>query len=136
LSPSCAAPEYQAPSHQYSKTRASIVGETLRVEGGNPPLAIEWVPQDVDLSVQSMMVYNPKGMAARMLAIPQQLLPPMSGNTEWPAHTTANQFFKILQELVGKLINQRLSGVEGQVNEMLDLIQAREDVLRKAQLEM
>jgi hypothetical protein len=110
--------------------------ETPRVEGGNPPLAIEWVPQDVDLSVQSMMVYNPKGMASRMLAIPQELLPPMSGNAEWPAHTTANQFFKILQELVGKLINQRLSGVEGQVNEMLELMQAREDVLRKAQSEM
>jgi hypothetical protein len=110
--------------------------ETPRVEGGNPPLAIEWVPQNVDLSVQSMMVYNPKGMASRMLAIPQELLPPMSGNAEWPAHTTANQFFKILQELVGKLINQRLSGVEGQVNEILELIQAREDVLRKAQLEM
>jgi hypothetical protein len=56
--------------------------ETPRVEGGNPPLAIEWVPQDVDLSVQSMMVYNPKGMASRMLAIPQELLPPMSGNAE------------------------------------------------------
>jgi hypothetical protein len=54
--------------------------ETPTVEGGNPPLAIEWVPQDVDLSVQSMMVYNPKGMAAGMLAIPQELLPPMSGN--------------------------------------------------------
>jgi hypothetical protein len=56
----------------------------------------------------------------------------MSGSAEWPAHTTANQFFKILQELVGKLINQSLSGVEDQVNEMLELIQAREDVLRKA----
>jgi hypothetical protein len=110
--------------------------EMSRVEGGNSPLAIEWVPQDVDLSVHSMMVYNPKGITARMLAIPQELLPPMSGNAEWPPDTTANQFFKILQELVGKLINQRLSGVEGQVNEMLELIQAREDVLRKAQLEM
>jgi hypothetical protein len=110
--------------------------ETPRVEGGNPPLAIEWVPQDVDLSVHSMMVYNPKGMAAKMLAIPQELLPPMSGNAEWPAHTTAKQFFKIIKELVGKLINQRLSGVEGQVNKMLELIQAREEVLRKAQFEM
>jgi hypothetical protein len=71
-----------------------------------------------------------------MLAIPQELLPPMSGNAEWPAHTAANQFFKILQELVGKLINQRLSGVEGLVNEMWELIQAREDVRGKAQLEM
>jgi hypothetical protein len=110
--------------------------ETPRVEGGNPPLSIEWVPQDVDLSVHSIMVHNPKGMAARMLAIPQELLLPMSGNAEWPAHTTANQFFKILQDLVGKSINQRLSEVEDQVNEMVELIQAREDVLRKAQLEM
>jgi hypothetical protein len=56
--------------------------ETPRVEGCNPALAIEWVPQDVDLLVHSMMVYNPKGMAAKMLAIPQELLPPMSGNAE------------------------------------------------------
>jgi hypothetical protein len=110
--------------------------ETPGVEGGNPPLAIEWEPQDVDLSVHSMMVYKSKGMAARMLAIPQELLPPMSGNAEWPAHTTPNQFFKILQALVSKLINHRLSGVEGKDNEMLELIQAREDVLRKAQLGM
>jgi hypothetical protein len=60
----------------------------------------------------------------------------MSGNAEWPSHTTANQFFKIKLELVGKLINHRLSGVESQGNEMLSLIQAREDVLRKAQLDM
>jgi hypothetical protein len=52
-----------------------------RVEGGNSALAIEWIPQDVDLSVQSMMarVYNPKGMAARMLVSPQELLPLMLG---------------------------------------------------------
>jgi chaperonin cofactor prefoldin len=43
---------------------------------------------------------------------------------------------KRTKTLGGKLINQRLSGVEGQVNEMLELIQAREDVLCKAQLEM
>jgi hypothetical protein len=110
--------------------------ETPGVEGGNPPFAIKWIPQDMVLSVLSMMIYNPKWMAARMLAILQELLPPMSGSAEWPAYMTANQFFRILQELVGRLINQRLSGVEGQVNERLELIQAREDVLRKAQLEM
>jgi hypothetical protein len=77
LSPSCA-PEYQAPSHRYSPESLSM--KTPRVEGGNPPLAIEWVPQDVDLLVHLMMVYNPKGMAASMMAIPQELLPPISGN--------------------------------------------------------
>jgi hypothetical protein len=128
------APEYQAPSYQYSSESHGM--EMPRVEGGNPPLAIEWVPQDVDLSVHSMMIYNPKGMAATMLAIPQESLSSMSGSVEWPAHTTANQFLKILQELVKKLFNQRLSGVEGQVNEMLEFIQARKDVLRKAQLDM
>jgi hypothetical protein len=62
--------EYQAPLHQYSTE--SLGMEMPRVEGGNLALAIEWIPQDVDLSVQSMMVYNPKGMAARMLASPQE----------------------------------------------------------------
>jgi len=43
-----------------------------------------------------------------------------------------NQFFKMIQELLTKFVNQRLHNVENQINEMLELVQAREEVLARA----
>jgi hypothetical protein len=111
--------------------------ETPRdIEGAMPPLQIDWVPINADQSVAEAVVVQPKLVAARFFGMPEEVVPLLAGNQEWPRTTKANQFFKLIQELMVKLVNERLHGIEGQVNGVLELVQAREEMLARAQNEM
>jgi hypothetical protein len=111
--------------------------ETPRdIEGAMPPLQIDWVPINADQSVAEAVVVQPKLVAARFFEMPEEVVPLLAGNQEWPRTTKANQFFKLIQELMVKLVNERLHGIEGQVNGVLELVQAREEMLARAQNEM
>jgi hypothetical protein len=111
--------------------------ETPRdIEGAMPPLQIDWVPINADQSVAEAVVDQPKLVAARFFGMPEDVVTLLAGNQEWPRTTKANQFFKLIQELMVKLVNERLHGIEGQVNGVLELVQAREEMLARAQNEM
>jgi hypothetical protein len=111
--------------------------ETPReIEGAMPPLQIDWVPINADQSVAEAVVVQPMLVAARFFGMPEEVVALLAGNQEWPRTTKANQFFKLIQELMVKLVNERLHGIEGQVNGVLESVQAREEMLARAQNEM
>jgi hypothetical protein len=88
--------------------------ETPRdIEGAMPPLQIDWVPINADQSVAEAVVVQPKLVAARFFGMPEEVVPLLAGNQEWPRTTKANQFFKLIQELMVKLVNERLHGLKG-----------------------
>jgi hypothetical protein len=68
--------------------------------------------------------------------MPEEVVSLLAGNQGWPRTTKANQFFKLIQELMVKLVNERLHGIEGHVNGVLELVQARGEMLARAQNEM
>jgi hypothetical protein len=86
---------------------------------------IDWVPINADQSVAEAVVVQPKLVAARFFGMPEEVVPLLAGNQEWPRTTKANQFFKLIQELMVKLVNERLHGIEGQVNGVLEFVTGR-----------
>jgi len=60
----------------------------------------------------------------------------MSVDTLWLRSTTTNQFFGVIQQMLAKFLNQCVHNVKNQDNKMLELVQARDEILATAYLMM
>lgn len=110
--------------------------ESHAIEAAQSPLMIEWVPHNIDTTLQQQNVATPKVLSARLLNIEERLMPDEVLGNPWPERTTGNLFFHMVQEVLAWLVNKRLSVVEATVNNFIEFSQAREDVLRRAHVEL
>lgn len=110
--------------------------DSRAIEPMQSPLMIEWVPHNIDTTLQQKNVATPKVLSARLLGIEERLMPDQVLGNPWPQATTGNTFFHMVQEVLAWLVNKRLSVVETTVNEFIEFAQAREMVLIRAHIEL